>query len=58
MPDVPLTEVSAIADFALNVAVIRGAPIAEWQTHNLAAMPVLAMVDGIKAAGGTGAQVL
>jgi 2-keto-4-pentenoate hydratase len=56
--DVPLTEASAIADFALNVAVIRGEPIAQWQTHDLAAMPVLAMVDGINVAGGTGAQVL
>ena len=56
--DVPLTEVSAIADLALNVAVIRGEPISQWQVHDLAAMPVLAMVDGINAAGGTGAQVL
>jgi 2-keto-4-pentenoate hydratase len=55
--DIPLTELSAIADFALNVAVVRGEPIAEWQTQDLAAMPVLAMVDGVNAASGTGAQV-
>jgi len=57
-PDVPLNERTAIADFSLDVAVVRGAPIADWKRHDLAAIPVRAMVDGATLASGTGAAVL
>lgn len=56
--EVPLNEVTAIADFSLDVAVIRGAPIADWERHDLAALPVHAVLDGATMANGTGAMVL
>jgi 2-keto-4-pentenoate hydratase len=56
--DMPLNEVSAIADFSLNIAVVRGTAIADWQHRDLTAIPVRAMVDGAQAAAGTAAVVL
>jgi 2-keto-4-pentenoate hydratase len=56
--DVPLNEASSIADFALDVAVVRGAPIPDWQRQDLAAIPVRAVLDGVTVASGTGAMVL
>jgi 2-keto-4-pentenoate hydratase len=56
--DVRLNEVSSIADFALDVAVIRGRPIPDWQRHDLAAMPVRAVLDGVTVVRGTGGLVL
>jgi 2-keto-4-pentenoate hydratase len=56
--DVPLNEVSSIADFALHVAVIRGRPIPDWERYDLAAMPVRAVVDGVTVARSTGGMVL
>ena len=56
--DVPLNETSAIADFGLNVAVIRGQPIPDWSRYDLAAMPVRAVVDGTAVVTSTGAAVL
>jgi 2-keto-4-pentenoate hydratase len=55
---VPLNEASAIADFALNVTVVRGEPIPKWQSLDLAAAPVIATVGGMKVASGSGAAVL
>lgn len=57
-PDVPLNEATAIADFSLDVAVVRGAPIPDWERHDLATMPVRAVIDGATVASGTGAAVL
>jgi 2-keto-4-pentenoate hydratase len=57
-PDVPLNEVTAIADFSLDVAVVRGALIPDWERHDLAALPVRAVLDGVAMASGTGAVVL
>jgi 2-keto-4-pentenoate hydratase len=56
--DIPLNEVSAIADFSLDVAVVRGAPIPDWSDRDLAALPVRAVLDGVTVANGTGAVVL
>lgn len=56
--DVPLTEATAIADYSLDVAVVRGAPIADWERRELATLPVCAVVDGATVASGTGARVL
>jgi 2-keto-4-pentenoate hydratase len=56
--DVPLNEATAIADYALHVAVVRGAPIPNWQRGGLAALPVRAVLDGATLASGTGAMVL
>jgi 2-keto-4-pentenoate hydratase len=56
--DVPLNEATAIADYSLDVAVVRGAPIPDWQRVDLAALPVRAVVDGATFASGTGAAVL
>jgi 2-keto-4-pentenoate hydratase len=56
--DVPLNETSAIADFGLDVAVIRGEPIPDWTRCDLAAMLVRAVLDGITVVTGTGAAVL
>jgi 2-keto-4-pentenoate hydratase len=56
--DVPLNEASAIADFSLNVAVVRGGPIPDWERGDLAAIPVRAVLDGATVASGTGAVVL
>jgi 2-keto-4-pentenoate hydratase len=57
-PDVPLNEASSIADFALHVAVVRGEPIPDWESRDLAALPVRAVLDGVTVAEGTGATVL
>jgi 2-keto-4-pentenoate hydratase len=56
--DVPLNEATAIADYSLDVAVVRGAPIADWERRDLATLPVCAVVDGATVASGTGARVL
>lgn len=56
--EVPLNEVSAIADYAVNVAVVRGGPIPGWERQDLAVMPVRAVLDGATVASGTGAMVL
>lgn len=56
--EVPLNEVTAIADFGLDVAVVRGPPLADWQRQDLAALPVRAVVDGVTVASSTGAAVL
>jgi len=56
--DVPLNETSAIADFGLDVAVIRGQPIPDWTRYDLAAMPVRAVLDEITVVTSTGAAVL
>ena len=56
--DVPLNETSAISDFALDVAVVRGKPIPDWTRCDLAAMPVRAVLDGITVVTSTGAAVL
>jgi 2-keto-4-pentenoate hydratase len=56
--DVPLNEVSSIADFALHVAVIRGRPIPDWERYDLATMPVRAVVDGVTVVRSTGGIVL
>lgn len=55
---VPLTEISAIADYGFNVAVVRGGSVADWETRDLAAMPVLAVIDDAVAARGSPAAVL
>ena len=57
-PDVTLNEVSSIADFGLNVAIVRGEPIPDWKGKDLAALPVFAVLDGVSVARGTGAMVL
>jgi 2-keto-4-pentenoate hydratase len=57
-PDVPLSETTVIADFSLDVAVVRGVPIPDWERHDLAALSVCAVVDGATLASGTGAAVL
>jgi 2-keto-4-pentenoate hydratase len=57
-PEVPLNEASAIADYALDVAVVRGPQIPDWRSRALDAMPVRAVVDGVTVARGTGANVL
>jgi 2-keto-4-pentenoate hydratase len=56
--DVPLNEATAIADYSLDVAVVRGAPILDWEGRDLATLPVCAVVDGATVASGTGARVL
>jgi 2-keto-4-pentenoate hydratase len=56
--DVPLNEVSAIADFALDVAVVRGGAIPDWERQDLVVIPVRAVLDGVTVASGTGAMVL
>jgi 2-keto-4-pentenoate hydratase len=56
--DTPLNEFSAVADFALNAAVIRGLPIPDWDRYDLAAMPVLAGLDGQTVVKSVGAAVL
>ncbi|HXY99633.1 MAG TPA: fumarylacetoacetate hydrolase family protein [Stellaceae bacterium] len=55
---VPLTEITGIADYGFNVAVVRGGSVADWQRRDLAAMPVQAAVDDAIAARGSGAEVL
>jgi 2-keto-4-pentenoate hydratase len=56
--EVPLNEVSSIADFALNVVVIRGQSIPDWEREDLSAIPVRAVLDGMTVRSGTGAAVL
>ena len=55
---VPLNEASAIADFGLDVAVVHGASIPDWEARDLATMPVRAVLDGRPVAEGNGAMVL
>jgi 2-keto-4-pentenoate hydratase len=55
---VPLNEATSIADFSLDVAVVRGAPIPDWESQHLTAIPVRAVLDGAMVASGTGAMVL
>lgn len=56
--DVPINEMSSIADFGLNVAAVRGESIPGWKDLDLATMPVHAVRDGLTIAEGTGALVL
>ena len=56
--DIPLNEMSSVADYGLNVAVVRGGPIPDWRQRNLSALSVVAVCDGAMAASGTGAKVL
>ena len=56
--DVPLNEATAIADFSLDVAVVQGTAIADWERRDIAALPVRAVLDGATMASGTGAMVL
>ena len=49
---------SSLADYGLNVAVVRGGPIPDWQRRDLSALSVVAARDGATAASGTGAKVL
>lgn len=56
--DIPLTEMSSLADYGLNVAVVRGGPIPDWRRRDLSALSVVAACDGATAASGTGAKVL
>jgi 2-keto-4-pentenoate hydratase len=56
--EVPLNETGSIADFVLDVAIVRGEPIPDWERQDLAAMPVRAVVDGATVARGTGAMVI
>jgi 2-keto-4-pentenoate hydratase len=56
--DIPLNEASSIADFGLDVAVVRGASIPRWEQLDLAAVPVHALLDGAVVASGSGAAVL
>ena len=56
--DVPLNEMSSVADYGLNVAVVRGGPILDWRGRDLSALSVVAACDGATAASGTGAEVL
>lgn len=56
--EIPLNEASSIADFALDVAVVRGGSIAGWEERDLTEMPVRAVLDGVAVASGTGAMVL
>jgi 2-keto-4-pentenoate hydratase len=59
VPDtVLLNEASSIADFGLDVAVIRGAAIPQWEQADLATLPVRAELDGAVVASGSGAAVL
>ena len=57
-PGIPLNEASSIADFALNIALVRGAPILDWTGLDLTAIPVEAVVDGEVVAAGSGSAVL
>ena len=57
-PGVPLNEWSATADFALDVACVRGPEIAGWQALDLARIALSLEVDGHEVASGRGADVL
>jgi 2-keto-4-pentenoate hydratase len=56
--DVPLNGVTSIADFSLDVAVVRGGSIPDWERQYLAVIPVQAVLDGVAVASRTGAKVL
>jgi 2-keto-4-pentenoate hydratase len=58
VPGIPLNEMSVIADFGLDVAAVRGGSIPDWETRDLAATPVRAVLDGRPVAEGNGAMVL
>jgi 2-keto-4-pentenoate hydratase len=57
-PGVALNEKSSIADFALNIALVRGAPVPDWRETDLNAMEVHAAVDGEVVASGSARAVL
>ena len=57
-PRIPLNQASAIADFAVNIALVRGPAIPDWRSIDLNAIEVSAVVDGGVIARGTGAAVL
>lgn len=56
--EVPLNEMSAIADYGLTIAVVRGPEITDWGSRDLAGVAVSALVDGEIVGEGTGANVL
>jgi 2-keto-4-pentenoate hydratase len=58
VPGVPLNEMSAIADYSLDVAVVRGEAIPNWEGRDLAAMQVRAVIDGRSVSEGNGSMVL
>lgn len=45
-------------DFGANVGFVAGDGVADWQSHNLSALPVRASVDGIEVAAGSGGNVM
>jgi 2-keto-4-pentenoate hydratase len=55
---VALNEVSSIADFGLDVAVVRGASVPRWNERDLSTMRVAAVLDGAIITNGSGAMVL
>ncbi len=57
-PGVPLNDWSATADFALDVACIRGPEIAGWGETDLARIDLALEIDGHGVARGRGADVL
>ncbi|MGI9510023.1 MAG: 2-keto-4-pentenoate hydratase [Geminicoccaceae bacterium] len=46
------------ADFGANVGFVPGAAVSDWQSHDMAATPVRAMIDGEEVASGSGVKVL
>ena len=56
--DIPLNEMSSIADYGLTVAVVRGGAIPNWDRQDLSTMSVVAVRAGLTAASGSGAIVL
>lgn len=46
------------ADFGANVGFVAGEGISDWQGHDMAAIPVRALVDGEEVAAGSGVKVL
>ena len=57
-PGIPLNEASAVADFALNIALVRGSAIPDWRSMDLTAIEVSAAVDGEVVAKGGASAVL
>jgi 2-keto-4-pentenoate hydratase len=53
-----LNETSSIADFALNIALVRGAPVPDWREVDLNGIAVAAAVDGQVVATGSASAVL
>ncbi|OAS13245.1 hypothetical protein [Methylobacterium platani] len=59
LPDsVPLGPASAIADFGLDAAELRGAAIPRWREADLGGTPVTLRLDGHPVAQGAGAEIL